>query len=344
MYISTRSGIAGEQMKVVVFKKALEGAINQIKEALDKFNVEYRLVQYLSPQELVGSELIIVVGGDKDVLQAFHKIGKFKVPLMGVNDSNEGSFLTEVSINGFREAFKKVLDGEYQVEEATRLRVIIDGKELPPTLNEVAIFSSKSATLVEYVLTVDNEMVWRDYSDGVIISTPTGSTAYSMSAGGPMVLHSAEVFTIVSVNSLDVTRRPLIISDKSYIKISEISSGHRCEVIVDGTYRVKAKKRVEVSKFPEPARFLRPSESSKAMEKMAKKVRLAEGLFKMPPSARLILKTLEYEGELTQRDLATKTMLPDRTTRLALSLLIEKGLVRRKPTFRDARQKVYYAT
>ena len=329
-------------MKVIVYTKVLEGAINQIKKALDEYKVQYRLVHDISPKDLEKSELVIVVGGDKDVLQTFHRIGKLNVPLIGVNDSNEGSFLTEVVIQDFQEAFEKVIDGKYWIEEATRLNVIVDGKQLPPTLNEVAIFSSKSATLIEYVLTVDNELVWRDYSDGVIISTPTGSTAYSMSAGGPMVLHNAEVFAIVSVNSLDVTRRPLIISNESCIKVSEISSSHRCEVIVDGTYRVRAKESVEVYKFPEPARFLRPSESSKAMEKMAKKVRLAEDLFKMPPSSKLILKTLEYEGSLTQRDLVKRTMLPDRTTRLALSLLIEKGLVRRKSTLRDARKKVYH--
>ncbi|MCP8307684.1 MAG: NAD(+)/NADH kinase [archaeon] len=331
-------------MNLIVYKKALESVINSIKKAVDEFGVKYKLVEDIIDQDLETSELVIVVGGDREVLQTFHKIGKAKLPVLGVNDSNESSFLTEISIKNFQEALKKLIDGEYNIEEATRLNVIVDDKELPPALNEVAVFSSKSATLMEYLLTVDKEVIWRDYSDGVIVSTPTGSTAYSMSAGGPMVLHDAEAFAIVSVNSLDVTRRPLIVSDKSHIKIGEISSSHGCEVIVDGTYRAKVRERVEAFKFPEPARFVRPSESSKAMDKMVKKVRLAEELLKMPPSAKLILKTLEYEGPLTQRDLAKKTMLPDRTTRLALALLIERGLVKRRSTLRDARQKVYYIT
>lgn len=329
-------------MKLIFYKKALEGIINSVKKVLDEFKMDYKVVQDIFDKDLDVCDLLIVIGGDGDVLQAFHKIGRAKVPVLGVNDSNESSFLTEISIKNFREALKKLINGEYRIEEATRLNVIVDEKELPPALNEVAIFSSKSATLIEYLLIVDKEAIWRDYSDGIIISTPTGSTAYSMSAGGPMVLHNAEAFVIVSVNSLDVTRRPLIISDRSYIEISEISSAHGCEVIVDGTYRVKVREKVEVFKFPEPARFVRPSESLKAMEKMVKKVRLAEELLKMPPSAKLILKTLEYEGPLTQKDLVKKTMLPDRTARLALSLLIERGLVRRRSMLRDARQKVYY--
>ncbi|MGQ9468887.1 MAG: NAD(+)/NADH kinase [Nitrososphaerales archaeon] len=331
-------------MNLIVYKKALENVINGIKKAVDEFGVKYKLVQDITDQDLEASELVIVVGEDREVLQAFHKIGKAKVPLLGVNDSNESSFLTEIGIKDFREALKKLMDGEFKIEEATRLNVIVDGKELPPALNEVAVFPSKSATLMEYLLTVDKEVIWRDYSDGLIVSTPTGSTAYSMSAGGPMVLRDAEAFVIVSVNSLDVTRRPLIVSDKSYIKISEISSSHGCEAIIDGTYRIRVKESVETFRFSEPARFVRPSGSPKAMEKMVKKVRLAEELLKMPPSAKLVLKTLEYEGPLTQRELAKKTMLPDRTTRLALALLIERGLVKRRSTLRDARQKVYHVT
>jgi NAD+ kinase len=331
-------------MNLIVYKKALESVVGNTKKILDEFGVKYKIVQDVNDQDLKASEVVIVIGGDREVLQTFHKIGKTKVPVLGINESNESSFLTEISIKDFREAFKKLIDGEYQIEEATRLNVVVDDKELPPALNEVALFPSKSATLMEYLLTVDKEVIWRDYSDGVIVSTPTGSTAYSMSAGGPMVLRDVGAFVIVSVNSLDVTRRPLIVPDKSYIKIGEISSGHRCEVILDGTYRIKVREKVETFKFPEPAKFVRPAESSKAMEKMVKKVRLAEELLKIPPSAKLVLKTLEYEGPLTQRDLAKKTMLPDRTTRLALALLIERGLVKRRSTLRDARQKVYYIT
>ncbi|MEM3382561.1 MAG: NAD(+)/NADH kinase [Nitrososphaerales archaeon] len=329
-------------MALIFYKKVLETIINSVKKVLDDFKMDYKIVQEISDQDLESSDLLIVIGEDRDVLQAFHKIGKAKVLVLGVNDSNESSFLTEISIKDFRKALKKFKDGEYKIEEVTRLNVMVDDKELPPALNEVAIFSSKSATLIEYLLTIDKEVIWRDYSDGVIISTPTGSTAYSMSAGGPMVLHDVEAFSIVSVNSLDITRKPLIVSNKSHIKISEISSVHGCEVIVDGIYRVRVRKEVKISKFPEPARFVRPFNNSKVMEKMVKKVKLAEELLKMPPSAKLILKTLEYEGPLTQKDLVKKTMLPDRTARLALSLLIQKGLVRRRSMLRDARQKVYY--
>lgn len=332
-------------MKVVVAsRRGLEGVLDQIRKGREGSEVEYRMIGDLSPEDLKGSELLVVVGEDRDVLQASHKVGEAPVPIFGVNASNEDGFLTEVGVREFQKAFSRIRRKDYWIEEATRLSVMADGKELPPALNEAGIFSTRSATLIEYVLSVDGEVVWRDCSDGLILSTPTGSTAYSMSAGGPMVLHSAGVFVLVSVNSLDVTRRPLVVSSNSNIKISGLSCTHGCEVIIDGILRAKVKEIVEVSKAREPARLIRLPEASKAMEKMAKKVRLAEELLKMPPSAKLILKILEYEGPMSRRDLTKKTMLPDRTTRLALSILVERGLVKRKPLLRDARQKIYYVS
>jgi NAD+ kinase len=197
---------------------------------------------------------------------------------------------------------------------------------------------------MEYNLSVDDEVVWRDYGDGVIISTPNGSTAYSMSAGGPMILQRTPVFAIVSINSLDVTRRPVVVSEASRIKIGEVSSDYGCVVVVDGTYRIKVKDTVEANKWFTSARLVRLPETSKAMDKMVRKVRLAEDLLKMPPSAKLILKTLEHEGPLTRRDLAKRTMLPDRTARMALALLAQRGLIKRKPLLRDPRHKLYYAS
>ena len=102
------------------------------------------------------------------------------------------------------------------------LGVKIDGKNVYPVLNDVAVFSSKSAMLMEHTLRVNGEEVWHDNSDGIIVSTPIGSSAYSMSAGGPVLFQDSAVFEIISVNSLDVTRRPIIVSNDSSIEIDDI--------------------------------------------------------------------------------------------------------------------------
>lgn len=173
---------------------------------------------------------------------------------------------------------------------------------------------------MEHVLRIDTKDIWHDNSDGVIISTPTGSTAYSMSAGGPMVLRKSQVFIAVSVNSVDNTRRPLVVPNDTILEVANIMSRYHCEVVLDGGSRVGIKKTLECFKHEFPARLVRLMGDSSEGSLIAKKVRLAEDLLNMPPSAKLILKTLEYEGALTQKDLSTRTMLPERTYDFPLAI------------------------
>jgi NAD+ kinase len=194
---------------------------------------------------------------------------------------------------------------------------------------------------MEHTLRVNGEEVWHDNSDGIIVSTPIGSSAYSMSAGGPVLFQDSGVFEIISVNSLDVTRRPIIVSNNSTIEIEDIYARLHCEVVLDGLERYKVNKIVECTQYLPPAKIIRLKKDSTAISALAKKVHLAEELLSMPPSSKLLLKTLEYEGSMTQKDLANKTLLPARTVRLALSHLLKKGYVKKKVSIRDARQKIY---
>ena len=171
-----------------------------------------------------------------------------------------------------------------------------------------------------------------------------GSSAYSLSAGGPVIFQASNVFGIISVNSLDITRRPIIVSDNSIIEIDEISSRLHCDVVLDGIDRFKINNKLEATKFAPPARIIRMKSDSTAISALANKVKLAEELLSMPPSSKLLLKILEYEGSMTQKELASKTLLPDRTVRLAMKHLMDKGYVKRKVSMQDARQKIYEIT
>ena len=128
------------------------------------------------------------------------------------------------------------------------------------------------------------------------------------------------------------------------IEIDEISARLQCEVVLDGIDRYKVKNKVEATKFIPSAKIIRLKKDSTAISALAKKVQLAEDLHNMPPSSKLLLKILEYEGSMTQKEIASKTMLPDRTVRLAMSHLLEKGYVKRKVSIRDSRQKIYEIT
>jgi NAD+ kinase len=320
-----------------------DGALlSKIKKTLESLSVETQIMRNADYRTAREVDIIMVAGGDRGILDYFHKIEYDSPPVLGIYETDSTGFLAQLDVKELESATYELKRGNYSVEEVFRLAVKVDGKQADPVLNDVAVFPSKSATLMEHVLRIDANDIWHDKSDGVIISTPTGSTAYSMSAGGPMVLQKALVFLIVSVNSLDNTRRPLIVPNQSMLEITDIISRYHCEVVLDGGHRIQIKNTLECSKHAFPARLLRLGDHhSSAASLMAKKVKLAEDMLKMPPSAKLILKTLEYEGSLSQKDLATRTMLPERTIRLSLSHLINQGYVKKKTSLRDARQRIY---
>ncbi len=286
-------------------------------------------------------DYVIVLGGDKGVRNYFHRTFDSTLPILGINEGESSGFLAQIDLKEFSSYASLFGKEKFSVEEVPRLGVKIDGKSVYPVLNDVAVFSSRSAMLMEHTLRVNGDEVWHDNSDGIIVSTPIGSSAYSMSAGGPMLFQDSAVFEIISVNSLDVTRRPIIVSNSSSIEIDDISARLHCEVVLDGLDRYKVNKTVECTQFFPPAKIIRLKKDSTAISALAKKVHLAEELLSMPPSSKLLLKTLEYEGALTQKDLVNKTLLPDRTVRLALSHLLKKGYVKKKISIRDARQKIY---
>ena len=286
-------------------------------------------------------DCVLVLGGDKGVRNYFHKTFDSSIPVLGINESESGGFLAQIDLKQFSTYVKRLKKMDYRVEEVTRLGVKIDGKSVYSVLNDVAVFPSKSAMLMEHVLRINGDEVWHDSSDGVIISTPIGSSAYSMSAGGPVIFYDSSVFGIISVNSLDVIRRPLVVSNESVIEIDQISARLYCEVVLDGLDRYKVKNTVQATKFIPSAKIIRLTKDKTTISALAKKVKLAEDLFNMPPSSKLLLKILEYEGSMTQKELVSKSHLPDRTVRMAMSHLLEKGYVKRKVSIRDSRQKIY---
>ena len=312
-------------------------------KAIKKILLEHDInsVTITSKSKTKQFDCVIVLGGDKGIRNYFHRTIDSASPVLGINEGESGGFLAQIDLKEFPSYVNRLKKQNYSIEEVPRLGVKIDGKAIFPVLNDVAIFPSKSAMLMEHTLSVNGEEVWHDSSDGIIVSTPIGSSAYSMSAGGPVIFQDSTVFEIISVNSLNINRRPIIVSNSSSIEIDDISARLHCEVVLDGQDRYKVNKIVECTQFFPSARIIRLKKDSTAISALAKKAHLAEELLSMPPSSKLLLKTLEYEGALTQKDLANKTLLPDRTVRLALSHLLEKGYVKKKVSVRDARQKIY---
>ena len=326
-------------MKVAIYSQDQEQTVKSVRLSLENQGID---AVYLGNKQLTKDvDYVIVTGGDRGVRTYFHRFTNSTIPVLGINEFESSGYLAQTDLKEFVAYLNRLKKGDFTIEHLTRIGVKIDGKNVYPTLNDIAIFSSKSATLVEHVLRVNGEEVWHDSSDGVIVSTPIGSSAYSMSAGGPAIYQNSKVLCVVSVNSLDITRRPLIVPEDSFIEIDDISSSLRCEAVMDGKDRFKVDKIVTCTKHPEPANVIRMKKDSTTVSALTKKVKLADELLNMPPSSNLLLKTLQYEGSLTQKELAAKTLLPDRTVRLALRHLLDKGYVKRRVSLRDTRQRIY---
>ncbi|GBC70383.1 NAD kinase [Candidatus Calditenuaceae archaeon HR02] len=318
------------------------GIRHEVEEVLRDKLQNVKVCESLADVGFERGDILIVVGDDKDVLQALHTVSDRDVRVLAVSREATRGFLSQVMLDELPDALERIERGQFMTESLTALRVMVDDRNVATAVNEAALFSQISATLVEYSLYVDGELLWRDLADGLIVSTPLGSSGYSLSAGGPLIHHAAKALAVVPVNSIDMTRRPLIIGDKSDISVENISSRGGAEVIVDGLLRVPVEESLTIKAYEPPIRFIRLNGPSPIFSKIEKKIHLAEELLDTPPSAKLILKTIEYEGPLTYSQLLKKTMLPERTLRHALNILVSKRLLARRPLTRDARQKIYY--
>lgn len=167
-------------------------------------------------------DLVIVVGGDGCLLGAARDLARFKVPLLGVNRGRLG-FLTDILPSEVEERIGEVLDGEYSTEYRFLLEAQVkrDGQIIGDSsaLNDVVFHSGNSVKMLEFELFVDGDFVYRQRSDGLIVSTPTGSTAYALSGGGPIMHPRLDAIVLVPMFPHTLSSRPIVIEGNSEIKI-----------------------------------------------------------------------------------------------------------------------------
>jgi len=172
---------------------------------------------------LESCDLAIAIGGDGTMLSTGREIAGFSVPLLGINTGGLG-FLTAVDLPGFRKEYKRILDKGYSVERRWMLSgaVLRGGKTLfgPHTaLNECVIRSTEHSRPIKVEVEYAGRLVTSFFGDGIMISTPTGSTAYALSVGGPVVMPGVDAFLVAPICSHSLTQRPLVLSAQSSISV-----------------------------------------------------------------------------------------------------------------------------
>ena len=189
-------------------------------------------------------DLIVVVGGDGSILGVARDLAHSGVLVVGVNRGGLG-FLADVSPEQIEHKIGAVLAGEYTVDERFLLeaRIERDGEtmERSAALNDVVVHAAPASRMMDFALYVDGEFVYEQRSDGVIVSTPTGSTAYALSAGGPIMHPGLDAIVIVPMFPHTLTSRPLVVRGSAEIRIvaGGLAAGPRvsCDSQVDYTIR-----------------------------------------------------------------------------------------------------------
>ncbi|MSQ05288.1 MAG: NAD kinase [Nitrosomonadaceae bacterium] len=170
----------------------------------------------------VQADLVIVLGGDGTMLNIARKLAFFDVPLVGINQGRLG-FLTDLSIDTMLETLGSILDGRYIIERRMLLTAEVMRNEVllfnALALNDVAVNRGIGGNMIEFEVHVDNEYVYSLRSDGLIITTPTGSTAYALSSGGPILHPSLDSIALVPVCPHTLSNRPIVVGPDAVIEV-----------------------------------------------------------------------------------------------------------------------------
>jgi NAD+ kinase len=174
------------------------------------------------PEGETKADLAIVIGGDGTMLAAARDLVQSRVPLVGINQGRVG-FMTDIGHDDMHAGVGAILDGQYSIEERALLdaQITRDGNIILRTiaLNEAVIGKGSQGRLIEFDLSIDGEFIYTLRADGMIVATPTGSTAYALSAQGPILHPAVPALTLVPLNPHTLSARPVSVSDRCTIEI-----------------------------------------------------------------------------------------------------------------------------
>jgi NAD+ kinase len=227
------------------YKDEMSGILTWLQDRGNECLVDERIVQSFSMSGVKGmpasqipekAEMAFVFGGDGSMLSTARTIGSSYCPILGINLGSLG-FLTEVPAEQVYKAMEAVLDGRYELEERCLLKARLfnrEGREFVYyALNEIVVSRAALSRVITVDTCLDDDFIAEFVADGVMIATPTGSTAYSLSAGGPIVHPAMEAFLVTPICPHTLTNRPLIVPADRSLRIT-LRSGEDVKLSIDG--------------------------------------------------------------------------------------------------------------
>ena len=216
-----------------------------------------------SPQAANGCELVLVLGGDGTFLRAADIAHSMDLPVLGINMGHVG-FLAEWEQESMTEAIQRVIDRSWRVEDRMTIRATVrdnDGRVIGTgwALNEVSIENLNRRGVLDVVLEVDERPVSSYGCDGVLISTPTGSTAYAFSAGGPVLWPELDAILVVPNNAHALFDRPMVVSPHSTVAVESNPQTSAAQAVLDGFRHIPMPpgSRIEITRGEQPVKWVR---------------------------------------------------------------------------------------
>lgn len=230
----------------IIYKKTIENAKDYAKDIAQKLNCAYSSLDEL-PND---ASCLIVIGGDGTILKCARHASKFDIPVFGFNMGRLG-FLSQAGLSESDDVIKKLKSGDYRIEE----RLMISDSNGNIALNDIVIKSTNCIGTSQLELIINKKRVCSYLADGLIVSTPTGSTAYNLSAGGAVIAPEIECMTIVPICAHTLSARPLIISADDTIEI-KFHSASEFQMITDGQLVNIQKEKAIIKKHNKKAKLL----------------------------------------------------------------------------------------
>lgn len=182
------------------------------------------------------ADMVISMGGDGTFLKAASRVGRKNIPILGINTGRLG-FLADISPEEMEETFNEIHENRYKVEERSVLQLKCDNEKLqrdPYALNEIAVLKRDSSSMISIHTAINGAPLTTYQADGLVIATPTGSTAYSLSVGGPIIVPHSKTIAITPVAPHSLNVRPIVIRDDWEITLNVESRNHNFLVAIDG--------------------------------------------------------------------------------------------------------------
>ena len=233
--------------------------VAKLIEKLKDVELETRTAELIGKEGVSIDELsgdtLIVLGGDGTILYALQHVN---IPIFPINTGSVG-FLSETAANeNYDEYLTNLEKGKYEIEDVQRLDLFCNNLKMGTALNEVVLHAAHVSKIQTFEIKINNQSIETVRSDGIIIATPTGSTAYAMSVGSPIINPNVSCFVIVAIAPYSMNSRPIIISDEETLAI-KILTEKETVMVMDGQEEISInmKDNIELKRSEEPAKIIR---------------------------------------------------------------------------------------